>query len=101
MRIKRHRCLCTISELTQNLDGRKEDDDPCVTNVTIILFEITFRQTSLSLKHRVGWRGGGGSCKNIKIKNNTVYFLPKTGHEGILYTQLMLLTHNPLDKASS
>ena len=27
---------------------RKEDGKPCVTRVTIILFEITFRQTSLS-----------------------------------------------------
>ena len=29
---------------------RKEDGKPCVTNVTIILFEITLRQTSLSFK---------------------------------------------------
>ena len=27
---------------------RKEDGKPCVTSVTIILFEITFRQTLLS-----------------------------------------------------
>ena len=25
--------------------------------------------------------------KNIKIKKNTLYFIPKIGHEGILYTQ--------------
>ena len=29
---------------------RKEDGKPCVTSVTITLFEITFRQTSLSFK---------------------------------------------------
>ena len=29
---------------------RKEDGKPCVTSVTIILFEITFCQTSLSFK---------------------------------------------------
>ena len=29
---------------------RKEDGKPRVTNVTIILLEITFRQTSLSFK---------------------------------------------------
>ena len=76
MRIKRHRCLCTISELTQNLDGRKEDDDPCVTNVTIILFEITFRQTSLSLKHRVGW-GGGDRVKIPKLRTTRYTFYLK------------------------
>ena len=35
------------SELTQTGRERKEDDKACVTSVTIILFEITFRQTSL------------------------------------------------------
>ena len=30
--------------------GRKEDARPCVTSVTLILFEITFRQTSFSFK---------------------------------------------------
>ena len=29
---------------------RKEDGKPCVTSVTIILFETTFRQTALSFK---------------------------------------------------
>ena len=28
----------------------REDGKPCLTSVTIILFEITFRQISLSLK---------------------------------------------------
>ena len=30
--------------------GKKEDGKPCVTSVTIILFEITLRQTSLSFE---------------------------------------------------
>ena len=38
------------SELTQQDGTRKEDGKPCVTSVTIILFETTFRQTSLSFK---------------------------------------------------
>ena len=29
---------------------REEDSKPCVTRVTIIFFQITFRQTSLSFK---------------------------------------------------
>ena len=36
----------SVSELTQQ--ERKEDGKPCVTSVTIILFETTFHQTSLS-----------------------------------------------------
>ena len=54
-----HLFACSIetfnsSDILVNLyaTGRekKEDDKPCVTSVTIILFEITFRQNSLSFK---------------------------------------------------
>ena len=37
------------SEISQ-LDGREKKRQTCVTSVTIILFEISFRQTSLSFK---------------------------------------------------
>ena len=41
----------TLSELNYATGReRKEDGKPCVTSVTIILFEATFRQTSLSFK---------------------------------------------------
>ena len=41
----------TLSELNYATGReRKEDGKPCVTSVTIILFEATFRQTSHSLK---------------------------------------------------
>ena len=54
----RFRCVPLNRELTQQerdhslLTGlkREEHGKPCVTSVTIILFEITFRQTSLSFK---------------------------------------------------
>ena len=36
-------------EVTQQEQERNEDGKPCVPSVTIILFEITFRQTSLSI----------------------------------------------------
>ena len=29
---------------------REQNGKPCVTNVTVVLFEITFRQTSLSFE---------------------------------------------------
>ena len=47
---------CCVSLLLVNLYNyatgreRKEDGKPCVTSVTIILFETTFRQISLSFK---------------------------------------------------
>ena len=39
-----------ISERTQQDGKGTEDDRPCVTSVTIILLETTFRQISLSFK---------------------------------------------------
>ena len=36
-------------EVTQQEQERNEDGKPCVPSETIILFEITFRQTSLSI----------------------------------------------------
>ena len=44
-------CKLTLSELNYaTRRERKEDAKPCITSVTIILFETTFRQTSLSFK---------------------------------------------------
>ena len=41
----------TLSELNYATGReRKEEGKPCVTSVKIILFETTFRQTSLSFK---------------------------------------------------
>ena len=41
----------TLSELNYATGReRKEDGKPCITSVIIILFETTFRQTSLSFK---------------------------------------------------
>ena len=43
---------------------RKDDDKPCVTSVTIILFEKTFHQTSHIPLHRSFCR----RAKNINVK---------------------------------
>ena len=54
---------------------RKEDGKPCVTSETIILFEITLRQTSLSFKQMFllslrgrRWKGKGKGIRAPKFK---------------------------------
>ena len=44
--------VISLDEITCKRTGllRKEDGKPCVTSVTIILFEIAFRQSLLSFK---------------------------------------------------
>ena len=43
--------VISLYEITCKRTGlRKEDGKPCVTSVTIILFEIAFRQSLLSFK---------------------------------------------------
>jgi len=41
-----HTYLINISELTQQEGKEKEDGKPCVTSVTIILFQEIFRRKS-------------------------------------------------------
>ena len=47
--VQRSMCYQVIVSLCKG-GGKKEHGKPCVTSVTIILFEKTFRQTSPSFK---------------------------------------------------
>ena len=60
------KCFADNSELTQQDGKGKEDGKPCVTKVTIIFFEITLRQTSLSFKQTFLQRPG-----NINVKRGS------------------------------
>ena len=72
--------------------GRKEDVRPCVTSVTLILFEITSRQTSLSFKQTFSQRSENLNVHWRSRQNTQVIALSRLSHTSILPVLFFLLS---------